>query len=53
MISSPDGSGKDNENDYDNDDIGIASLGVNTGQAYCTECGSWYDATTQSDAHAH
>jgi hypothetical protein len=49
----PDGSGRDSDKDYDADDAGIESLGVNTGQAYCTECKTWYDATDDAQVNKH
>lgn len=48
-----DGSGRDTEADYDADDAGIADLGVNPGQAYCTECNTWYDATKDAEVNKH
>lgn len=45
--------GNEKDEDYDSDDETITDMGVNLGRAYCTECGTWYDVATQSDAHAH
>ena len=44
---------KDRDRDYDDDDDDIRSLGVDTGQAYCTECCETYDLSNEKQVNKH